>query len=47
MILPSVESVLGFVSCVADEGTVVADMDPLGLAEVDIMILLLSHTRLR
>jgi hypothetical protein len=51
--LPRVESALAFVfvfvleSCVADEGTEVANMDTFGLAEVDIMILLLSQTRLR
>ena len=43
--LPSVESVFGFVfvSCVADEGTEVADTGTWGLADVDIMISYFSY----
>ena len=43
--IPSVESVFGFVfvSCVADEGTEVADTGTLGLADVDITTLYFSY----
>jgi len=43
MILPGVESVLGIVSCVADERTEAGNTDTLGMAEVDIVILYFSY----